>query len=302
VTVRAIEIALLLGLVVLVAMPARRTGERFLVRWGVSRPTREQAAAAARYLRHRRLLYPICWVFGPALVLVVAALASPTTGTEVQRAWGLLTSVLAALLLAELVAALRPARGTTRSALLSQRHWRELVPWWAVAAHLAILGLAATQAAAALTAQSWAAEVIARLPPDQPRPRPSVGVADSWFVLVAAVLGVLAAYGVVLLAVRRRAEADPETDAILRTRSARVAVGVGIGLALGLLNQSNMRVADLKSLEFDRVPGTPPAPALLSIARHVDGWGMLLAVALGLAAWYAVAHPPVRPATPAAAR
>jgi hypothetical protein len=299
--IRALEIVVLLGLVVLVALPARHTGERFLVRWGVSRPSREQAAAAARYLRHRRLLYPVCWVFGPALVIVVAELASPSAGTQAQRAWGLLTSVLAALLLAELVATLRPASGTVRSALLSRRHWRELAPWWAVATHLAILGVAASQAVAVLSARSWAVAAARQLPAGQAAP-PALGVADSWFVLVAAVLGVLAVYGVVLLAVRRRAEADPETDAILRTRSARVAVGVGIGLALGLLNQSNARVAQLTAIGDGGAPGSSHPPALLWLARHVDGLGMVLAVTLGVAVWYAVTRPPVRPATPVAAR
>jgi len=193
---RSLELVVLLTLVGLVVAPARRTGERFLVRWGVRRPSKRQAQLAARHLRQRRLLYPICWVFGPAIVLVVAELRSDGPGTESQRALALLASVLAAVILAELVAAVR-GRGTA-----DRRRWRELAPWWAVAVHLAILGMAAAQ-----------------------------GIA----VAAAGVVGAAGVYSVVLLAAQYRADPDTALDPVLRTRSARVAVGAGIGLALALL-------------------------------------------------------------------
>jgi hypothetical protein len=193
---RSLELVALLTLAVLVVAPARRAAERFLVRWGLPRPTKRQAQLAARHLRQRRLLYPICWVFGPAVVLVVAELRSPGPGTETQRALALVASVLAAVVLAELVAAVR-GRGTA-----DRRRWRELAPWWAVAVHVAVLGMAAAQGLA---------------------------------VAAAGLLGAAGVYSVVLLAAHYRADPDDELDPILRTRAARAAVGAGIGLALALL-------------------------------------------------------------------
>src|SRR5262249_60215359 len=60
-----------------------------------------------------------------------------------------------------------------------------------------------------------------------------------WLVLAGAAVGLAAVLAVVWLAVLRPAEADPEVDAALRTRSARVAVGVGLRLAPGLPHPTN---------------------------------------------------------------
>jgi hypothetical protein len=182
--------------------------------------------------------------------------------------------------------------------VLSRRRWRDLVPWWAVAVHVSILGVAALQAVAVLAAHP-------RQLPTPPRGVTTASwvliedvgpasTATSWYVLGAAAAGILAVYGVVLLAVRRRAAADPEVDAILRTRSARVAVGVGIWLALGLLIRSNGNVVGIASLGDQRW--------WLDLARAMDGWGMLAALAVGLVAWRFVVEPPERATDPAPAR
>src|SRR5262249_2756888 len=103
------------------------------------------------------------------------------------------------------------------------------------------------------------------------------------------------------------AEADPEVDAALRTRSARVAVGVGVGLALGLLNQTNAHITALHALSTTALtlpPGDRPAsPVLLDVAARLDGFGVLVALLLGLVCCPALASPPRRaaPAAPAPA-
>ncbi|HVQ93843.1 MAG TPA: hypothetical protein VMU51_22585 [Mycobacteriales bacterium] len=317
-SVELVVLLALLALVLLVALPRWVTGERFLVRWGVPRPTGEQIDAANRYLRRRRLLYPVCWLGGPALMLLVADLVGPADGLNGRRLWGLLASVLAALLLAELLATLRPARGTVRSALLVRRRLRDLVPWWAVSAHLLLIGLVTAQAGAAIAAHSWAAAVVAAdaaaaapTAGDQPAGgyldagyvRTALDVSGSWLVLADVALGLLAVYGVVLLAVRRRAEADPQVDPVLRTRSARVAVGVGIGLALGLVNQTNSQISALHNLASGALNPVdlPAEPGWLALAARLDGYGMVAALAIGLIAWRMVVAPPPRPVPAATA-
>jgi hypothetical protein len=312
-----VELVALLALValgVLVLLPGRGTGERFLMRWGVPRPTGEQIEAANRYLRRRRLLYPVCWLVGPALMLLVADLLGPADGLDGRRLWGLLASVLAALLLAELLATLRPARGTVRSAVLVRRRVRDLVPWWAVSTHLLLVGLVAAQSGAAIAAHSWAAAAVAAdaaaapAAGEQPAGHLDAGfvgvaldVSGSWLVLADVALGLLAVYGVVLLAVRRRAEADPQVDPVLRTRSARVAVGIGIGLALGLVNQTNSQISALHNLAAGSPLDLPAEPGWVALAARLDGYGMVAALALGLIAWRMVVAPPPRPVPAATA-
>ena len=309
-------------IVMVVMWPSGITGQRLLIRWGIPEPTREQAQSAARYLRRRRILYPVFWILAPAWAVLVAARLG--WQLDSSRYWGLLAAVLAAMLLAELVAALSPPRGTTRTAVLSRRRWRDLAPWWAVAAHLILVGLAVGQAAAVLATHGWAADAVAHAlvrddsgagpeagggPGDLPvltitarTARDALDLSGTWLALAGAALGLVAVYGVVLLAVRRPAAADPEVDAVLRTRSARVAVGVGVGLALGLVNQTNAQVATLHSIAVDGRTVVSPPPGWLDLAARVDGFGMLTALVLGLAVWRLVASPPPRPVPAVPAR
>jgi hypothetical protein len=302
---------------ILVIWPSGATGQRLLVKWGIPEPTREQTQAATRYLRRRRILYPVFWILAPAWLVLVAALR----GWQIagSRYLGLLAGILAAMLLAELVAALRPPRATTRSAVLSRRRWRDLAPWWAVTAHLILVGLAVGQAAASLAAHGWAADAIAHArlvddldagpggiggPGDLPvltvgvrTAHEALDLSGTWLALAGAALGLIAVYGVVLLAVLRPAAADPEVDAVLRTRSARVAIGIGIGLALGLVNQTNAHVATLHSIAVGGPTVVSPPPGWLELAAGLDGAGVLIALILGLAVWRMVTSPPPRPVT-----
>lgn len=267
---------------------ARGSGEHLLVKWGVPDPSPEQVATATRYLRYRRLLYAAGLLLGPLALVGAGRLFR--THQDLRHGWGLLASVVAALLVAEVVAAIRPVRATTRAARLSVRRWRDLVPVSAVFMHLLLLVLAAFDAVVALVTHSWAVRTDAVARPAGATiavPDP----ADSWFVLAGALLGGLAVYGVVLLAARRRADADDEIDPVLRTRTARVAVGVGIGLALGLLNVSNTAVQNLHALGMTQ-PGLPTEPQLVHLAHLTDGFGMLFVVVIALAEWWAVVAPP----------
>lgn len=114
-------------------------------------------------------------------------------------------AVLAALLVAELLA-LRPPRAGVRS----RRRVFDLVPRWGMAA---MAGLAALTSAFAL-----------------------VNSPDPGLVLGTTVLCLVAIGVVVRLAAIHPASDDPETDAVLRTRGARMALGLGIGLHGPLLN------------------------------------------------------------------
>jgi len=283
----------------LVIWPTAGLGHRMLVRWGLADPTEPQVRTATGYLRRRRLLYVVCWLLLPAVAVATADVLHHRFAA--QRYWGVLASILAAMLLAELVAALRRPRTAVRTAVLSRRLWSDLVPWWAAAAYLGLLGLVAFQAVAVVAARSWAAAAVAVQPPG--RSAGAVLAGDhGWLALASAGAGLAAVLGVVLLAVRRPAVPDPEVDAVLRTRTARVTVGVGIGLALGLLNQTNSQVYELRVLwPGSGVPNVPPPPALLDLAGRVDGFGMLAAFVLGLIAWREVASPAPRRPAPAAA-
>jgi hypothetical protein len=290
--VEVVALVALASALVMVILPDRRTGERFLIRWGIERPTPEQAKAGARYLRQRRVLYPLCWLVGPSLAYAVASLLRRGADMDERGWWGLLASILAALLLAELIAALRPARGSIRSAVLSRRRWPDLVPHWAVAFHLLLVALAIVQSVAALAMRDRVGTAFAPGASTAGQPDPAIALrlldtTGSWLVLVEAALGLVGVYGVVLLAVRRRAEADLAVDRVLRTRSARVAVGVGIGLALGLLSQTSSRAVELRNA----TGGVPHLPGWLDLPTRLGGTGTLVVLVVGLAAWRIVAAP-----------
>lgn len=186
----------------LVLWPTRQSGQRLLRTWGVADPTEAQAAEAVRYLRQRRFLYVVLFVSGPPLLGLVLP------------AGGMFVPLLLAMLVAELVAALRPVSGV-RTASLDPRSWRDLVPRWAIGVGCVLTALAAGVAGIGLAM------------------RPREG--STWFVLAGVVLCVAAVVGLVHLAVRRPSSADEVVDAALRTRTARVAVAIGFGW-LGILS------------------------------------------------------------------
>jgi hypothetical protein len=190
----------------LVFWPTAGAARRVLRRWGdIAEPTADQVAVVVRYLRERRLLTVLLLVLARLSALTARAVPVVLGSTDDLGAYHLLGSLLVAWLIAEVVATLRPRRGSVRSASLVRRRWS--LPTWAVVLHLGLAGIAVVLA---ILAQPW------------------VG---GWYLILLVLLTLLVVYGIARLAVLRPAGADDEVDAVLRTRSARVAVGVGILLA-----------------------------------------------------------------------
>ncbi len=301
----------LVGLVLVVVLwPTTSAGRRFLRRWGVPEPDDRQSAQAVEYLRDRRLLYPALFLLAPVVAQPVArALGFAEPGSGAFRS---LASVLVALLAAEAVAALRPVRGT-RTATLVRRHWRDLVPRWAVGVLLALGAVAVLLAATGLAAQPWADRVAAAVPTGgvwrsadgtvqrtvSEQYYAKIGLPVSTIALVGAVCGLGVVLGVVRLAVRRRSLADPLVDAACRTRSARVAVGIGLAWMASMVLVAVGRLDYLRSVDIPDA-GFPPAPAWL---EHTSATGYLglAALLLGLGGWIRVAVPSRPPSSRTAA-
>lgn len=234
------------ALLLLILWPTKRSGPRVLRNWGVQAPTEEQGRVARVYLRQRRVLYAVFLVVGGPLGLDN----------------GYVGVFLAALLLGELISMVRPVRGRTRVATLTRRGLSDVLPRWMIAVHIvaAVLSIAAMAvvfgARAGAVAQAWA---------------------WPWIPLFTTVGSVVAVYVVAWLAVARPAVGDPEVDAALRMRSARVMIGLGtmfaavqfadaLAVAAGLERQGNLAV-----------------PAWMTdVDVHAVG---VVAVLLGLVAW-----------------
>jgi hypothetical protein len=279
-----------LGVCLVVVMwPNAAGAERFLRRWGIADPDTRQAAEAKKYMRDRRLLYPPLFLLAPA----VAASA-----TGIVR---LFVPLIVALLVAEVIAALRPVRGR-RIATLTRRHWRDLVPRWAVGTLLGLAALAALMSVAGLLAQPWADRVAAAIPPGgvwrsadgvmltvSAQYQAEISRSVSLLALVAVVASLVAVLGVVRLAVRRGSVTDPKVDAVLRTRSARVAVGMGIAWMGSLVVLANNQLTFLRSIDLP-MPGLPPAPSWLDATAPGDFLGLLV-IFVAAAGWIWAANP-----------
>ena len=113
------------AVLLLVLWPTKHSGKRLLQNWGVPSPAPEQIAAALRYLWQRRLLYVVLFLVVPPLFGLIWR-----DGATLSNL-GFFVPVLAAMLIAELVATVRPVSGV-RIASLDRRTWRDLVPRWAV--------------------------------------------------------------------------------------------------------------------------------------------------------------------------
>jgi hypothetical protein len=292
-----------LGIALLVVLwPTMPAGRRFLQRWGAPDPDERQGAQAAKYLRDRRLLYPLLFLLAPAATAPAArTLGVPYLDSGPVR---YLAPLIVALLLAETVAALRPVRGP-RIATLARRRWRDLVPRWAIGTLLTLGVVAVLLAVAGLFAQPWANRIMASIPPDgvwrsadgatlnvSEQYRAEIDRPVCWIAITGVALGLVVVLGVVRLAVRRGSVADPQVDAALRTRSARVAVGIGIAWMASMVLVANNRLGFLRGIRMP-VPGFPPAPGWLEHTSATDFLGLLV-LFIAAAGWIWVANPPRR--------
>ena len=277
----------------LVLWPTRQSGRRLLKNWGVVEPTGPQIAEALRYLWQRRILYVVL-----ILVLPPAAdLLLPAVDGNLLPA-NLIVFLLAAMLIAELIAVVRPVRGV-RVASLDPRGWRDLVPRWAVAVLAVLAAVAVVLAVLGLAAQPWAERYAAELPRGGP---PESVAADldnraqllepvGWTTLAGVVVCLIVVAAVVLLAVRRPAVSDAAVDAALRTRTARVAAGIGMAWLAGLAIEALGRLGNLVSIGAgdSAVPERPGWLASdLGVIYDIVGFVVFI-VAIGC--WMLVAAP-----------
>jgi hypothetical protein len=292
-----LPVLIAIAIMLLVLWPTERSGFRLLVRWGVPHPRPDQVAVAVRYLWQRRILYEILFV-------VVPPLARPLlTNTIDLPGFSIVVPLLVAMLIAELVATLRPTGGV-RVASLDPRGWRDLLPRWPVVAMAVLVVLAVAWSVAGLVVQPWANASAAALsayeanPPDGAEVDFSGGyVADvatptSWFALGHVVAAVVVTVLLVRFAVRRPSVSDETVDLALRTRSARVAVGICIGWLGAAVAVAVERIQFLHNLSVSGFPATPTPPAWLTSGLDATGSAVGLAAQFGaLLCWVLVANP-----------
>jgi hypothetical protein len=291
--------ALVAGLLLLLLWPTPRSGSRLLRTWGVPHPHPDQVAEAVRYLRQRRILYVVLFLVVPPLAGLVLRDDADLPGL------GVLVPLLVAMLVAELLATLRPVSGV-RVASLDPRSRRDLVPRWSLVAMAVLVAVTAAWSVLGLVAQLWADRYAAALPPDgvpqpptgwtseySPEYRAEMTTSTSWLALGYAAAALVLVAVLVRLAVRRPAVADAAVDAALRTRTARVAVGIGLGWLGGAVLVAVGRVGFLRTMAEDRPPRALPAPPGWLTARFDAVGDVVGPVALlaGVLAWIWVATP-----------
>lgn len=256
--------ALAAVVLLLVLWPTQRSGQRLLRTWGIPSPRPDQVTEAVRYLRQRRILYVV-------MLLVIPPLAKLVIHTDTAGV-GFFVPLLLAMLVAELVATLRPVSGV-RVARLDRRGWRDLVPRWAVWAMAVMAVLTAGLATYGLTRER---------PLQISEPNSLAALAHLGAAL--AMVGLL-----VMLAVRRPAVADEEVDDALRTRTARVAVGIGFGWVGTALSAAGQRIHALHVVGTE-APGSNPFADALQFSG-------LAALVLSVGCWLWVALPSHRSRT-----
>ena len=286
------------GLLLLVLLwPTESSAVKLLRRWRIAEPTSAQVAEAWSYLRRRRFWYP--WIFLAAPVVFGRFGAPGGDGHGYQQ---MVVTALAALLIAELLA-LRPTRARIRTASLTPRGLFDLVPRWGVTVFAVLIALVVGFATAGIVAQEWAFQFWQTLGPDGSvaiyggsmtvgNPEELGNGSGSWTILGATGLCLLAVGAVIGLAMIRPASGDPVVDAVLRTRSARVALGRGIGLAGPLLNAGVWRIGLLA--QYDHQPTVPPVPGWIPELYRGTGWVPLAALLGCVLAWIWVANPPAK--------
>ena len=285
------------AILLLILWPTRHSGKRLLQNWGLAEPTDPQAAEAVRYLRQRRILYVLLFLAVPAL----AGFVWPPSADN-RPPGNILIPLLAAMLVAELIATLRPVSGV-RVASLNRRTWRDLVPTWAVVALAVLTGWALLLVGRGLAAQPWARRYAAAIQPDgkisgdnwsgevDPVVRDQLLHPDGWLTLggILACLAIVAA--LVFLAVRRPADTDADVDRALRIRSARIAVAIGFLWIAGLVNDAQSRLALLEGTGRGAYR-LPPPPDWLTESVHNTVEIVCLGTLIGaLISWMFLAMP-----------
>jgi len=285
------------AVLLLILWPTRHSGKRLLQNWGLAEPTEPQAAEAVRYLRQRRLLYVLLFVVIPLLTGLVWP-----PGADDRPPGNILVPLLAGMLIAELIATLRPVSGV-RVASLDRRGWRDLVPRWAVVVTAVLAGWALVLVGLGLAAQPWAQRYAAAIPPDgklsgngwsaeiDPVVRTQFLHPDGWLTLGGIAACLIVVTVVVFLAVRRPATNDAEVDRALRTRTARVAVAIGFLWLAGLVNDAQNRLTFLAGTGRGvyRLP-QPPGWLTESLHHVVEIAGFVLLIG-ALVCWMFLAMP-----------
>jgi len=201
------------GIVLLLLWPTVRSGPRLLRNWGVAEPTSEQGRIARLYLLYRRVLY--------VALIIVAGLIDGLSEREqaFPRAYfPYLGWFLAAVLLGELIAMLRPVGGQVRVATLERRTIRDVLPAWMIAVHLVTV-------VAAVAGIAW-------VDVDEP------GLMPGWAQVLVVIVSAVAVYAVAWLTVARPAMSDAAVDRALRLRSVRVTIGLGTMFAATMLTDA----------------------------------------------------------------
>jgi hypothetical protein len=210
-------IAVVFAAVVLLLMwPRVRSGPRLLRNWGVAEPTSEQGRIARLYLLYRRVLYVV--------LIILAGLIGGLTDDGPQQAafpsvyFPYLGWLLAALLLGELIAMLKPVRSPVRTATLERRTIRDVLPVWMIVVHVVTV-------VASVAGILWA-DVAGGT---------ATGLPPVWAQVLLVLGSAVAVYVVAWLTAARPAMGDVEVDRALRLRSARVVIGIGTSFAAAML-------------------------------------------------------------------
>jgi hypothetical protein len=276
------------AVLLLILWPTRHSGKRLLQRWGVAEPTDPQSAEAVRYLRRRRIFYVVLFLVLPP----VAALAWP--GLPDDGPANIVIPLVAAMLIAELIATLRPVGGV-RVASLDRRTWQDLVPVWAVLVTVVLAAWTVTLVVLAFAAQPWAEQYAGTADGmATPQARDELLHVTGWRTLGGVVLCLLALAVVVFLAVRRPSVTDEAVDTALRTRTARVSVAIGFLWLAGLVNDAQNRLVFLAGMGLGAEP-RPPGWLSENLHQSVEIAGFVTLVG-GLLCWSWLALPGRSPA------
>jgi hypothetical protein len=286
-----------------------KQGRQILARWRVPHATLEQGRLVADYLKARRNLYPYVMlavlVGGGVLGLFVAFPSANWLGY-------LLATVLATLLLTDLLASRRKRTERTRAASLEPRRVRDLVPVYGLAVLGAQLVVGVAALGASIAIQPWADEANAWRERHRAELETTANVDVSPAVeptdlapTVASFLALLFAV-VAALALLRLARdrgpltPDPEVDTALRLRSARIGVASAAFMAGGLLwtmlNQLVAWARPVNALRPDNdatsiAADLPPTIANALLLHDVAIWLLVIAPVAGFLTWGLLLNP-----------